>query len=296
MPIILSPQTSHIGSLDEVMDYYSSIDINDREAFAEGASVLRALVNNRKFLTERIADELKDAAELQKNNQYSPQVFFLGRGEDFFLRANFWPAMGDAVVKASGARSFFYGIPHDHNFDFITIGYYGPGYISDFYEYDFNKVVGYPGEKIDLKFICREALPEGRVVLYRQSLDLHDQFAPESFSISLNVVTDKIKDITTVNQYMVDLSSRQIVSLGNRTSLPLICEIASYIGDEDCVDIISSLSQNHPHPRGRFSAVQALARMRPEDADDIWSRASSDPDRHVSEQARLYLRSMEASK
>lgn len=293
MPMILRPSTRDVGSLEELMDYYSSIDMQDRDAIAEGAPALAALANNRGFLAQRIAAELKDAADLQRSNQYSSQVFFLGRGKDFFVRANFWPAIEDAVLQASGPGTFFYGVPHDHNFDFITVGYFGPGYISDFYEYDFDKVVGYPGEPVDLRFVCREALPEGRVILYRGSLDIHEQLAPESFSISLNVVADKAEVISTVNQYMLDLDNRVVSSLGNRTSLPLICEIASYIGDEECMEVLSSLARCHPHARGRFSAIRAMTRLCPSDAASIWSHASSDSHQYVSEQARLHLQALE---
>jgi hypothetical protein len=35
-------------------------------------------------------------------------------------------------MRASGAAAFVYGLPHDHNFDFLTLGYFGPGYWSDY--------------------------------------------------------------------------------------------------------------------------------------------------------------------
>ena len=53
----------------------------------------------------------------------------------------------DSVVKASGLSPFFYHIPHDHNFSFLTVGYIGPGYWSDYYEYDHDSVLGAPGEE-----------------------------------------------------------------------------------------------------------------------------------------------------
>ena len=150
MPVSMDIELQEVLGLEETMDYFSSIDISDRDALLQGAHVLRALANNRTFLAERVANELKEANSLQTNNQYSAQVFFLGRGKDYFVRANFWPAENDSIIQVSGLRSFFYGVPHDHNFDFLTVGYLGPGYISDFYEYDFDEVVGYPGEKVQI--------------------------------------------------------------------------------------------------------------------------------------------------
>ena len=71
--------------------------------------------------------------------------------EKYFIRANFWPSERDSVFKASGTSPFFYHVPHDHNFSFLTVGYLGPGYWSEYYEYDYDKVVGLPGEKVDLQ-------------------------------------------------------------------------------------------------------------------------------------------------
>ncbi len=42
-------------------------------------------------------------------------------------RANIWPSENDHMVRASGGASFVLGLPHDHNFSFLTLGYFGPG-------------------------------------------------------------------------------------------------------------------------------------------------------------------------
>ena len=289
MPVTLEIETNATCSVDEVMAYFSSIDVADRAALLAGAPKLRALANDRTFLAERIAEELKDAANLQVQNQYSSQVFFLGRGRDCFMRANFWPAAHDTIVQSSGPRAFFYGVPHDHNFDFLTVGYYGPGYYSDFYEYDFDQVVGYAGERVALRFIGREALPAGRLMLYRASLDIHEQLPPYSFSISLNLVTDQATLIPTINQYYLDTRSQTLTGLANRTSLPLLCEIAAHLGDDECRTVLADLACRHAYPRGRFAAYEAWAALCPAEAERIWRRAAADPHRHVHGQARLRL-------
>ena len=43
------------------------------------------------------------------------------------------------MFKASGISPFFYHVPHDHNFSFLTVGYLGPGYWSEYYEYDYER-------------------------------------------------------------------------------------------------------------------------------------------------------------
>lgn len=48
------------------------------------------------------------------------------------------PSGGDPITAASAATNLAYGYPHDHNFSFLTSGYLGPGYVSDYYEYDYS--------------------------------------------------------------------------------------------------------------------------------------------------------------
>lgn len=289
MPTIIDSTSDKVATLADIFEYFSGIDVSDRDAILEGAPVLRALANNRTFLVERIVHELKDVAALQQTNQYSSQVFSLGRGRNFFMRANFWPAARDTVLQTSGPRSFFYGVPHDHNFDFLTVGYMGPGYWSDFYEYDHDQVAGYPGEIVPLRFTGREALPMGRMMLYHASVDVHSQMPADSFSISLNVIVDFPEKISTINQYFFDLESYRIESFANRTSLPLICEVAGEIGNEDCVDVLEYLSANHPHTRGRIAAYDALVRLCPANTSTIWERAANDRDWRMKLQARRRL-------
>lgn len=115
---------------------------NDQERLIEAADYLKALSNNRMFLSEIITSELKNIADLQLGNAYSSQVMLLGAARNWLVRANFWPSAQDSIYSATGADAFFYNVPHDHNFDFLTVGYSGPGYESDFYEYENDQVVG----------------------------------------------------------------------------------------------------------------------------------------------------------
>ena len=97
-----------------------------------GASQLKKLANDRDFLADMMIAELKQRCDGQvRDNQYSAQVVMLhGRSNKFIIRANFWPALKDSVVRHSGTDPFFYGVPHDHNFSFLTVGYLGPGLLE----------------------------------------------------------------------------------------------------------------------------------------------------------------------
>src|SRR3546814_33924 len=84
------------------------------------------------------------------------------------------------MVRDSGTDPFFYGKAHDHNFSFLTVGYMGPGYWSEYYEYDYANVAGYVGEKVNLRYIEKSKLDEGKVMLYRIHRDVHLQLPARS--------------------------------------------------------------------------------------------------------------------
>ena len=135
-----------------------------RTASPPPAPLLKRLANNRDFLADIAIAELKDRCARQSlENRYSSQVIMLHRASEKFSSA---PISGrrerDSVFKASGTSPFFYHVPHDHNFSFLTVGYLGPGYWSDYYEYDYEKVVGLPGEKVDLRFVEKVAARAGQ--------------------------------------------------------------------------------------------------------------------------------------
>ena len=178
-----------LGDLIEALND-PRFDPADEESFVAVGPLLKRLANNREFLADIALAEIKDRCTRQSaESRYSSQVIMLHRAsEKYFIRANFWPSPRDSVFKASGPSPFFYHVPHDHNFSFLTVGYLGPGYWSDYYEYDHGDVVGLPGEKVDLRFIEKSRLEPGKVMLYRAHKDVHDQLPADELSISLNIM------------------------------------------------------------------------------------------------------------
>mgnify|MGYP000566035050 CR=1 FL=1 len=109
-------------------------DPQDEGSVDHAARALQRLANDREFLGDLLLDMLAGRAASPQSG-YGPQAIVLSppRGE-WFLRANIWPSERDTCLKSSGAAHFVYGAPHDHNFDFLTVGYFGPSYVSDYYE------------------------------------------------------------------------------------------------------------------------------------------------------------------
>jgi hypothetical protein len=239
-------------------------DSQDEDNFASWGIQLKKLANDRDFLADMMIAELKQRCDGQvRDNQYSAQVVMLhGRSQKFIMRANFWPALKDSVVRHSGTDPFFYGVPHDHNFSFLTVGYLGPGYWSDYYEYDYGEVVGYPGEAVKLEFVEKARLDQGKVMLYRAHRDIHLQLPADSMSVSLNIVETSHSSAFR-DQYRFDLRTSTIDGIMTRMSLEPMLALAAHFGGGEGADLLDNFARAHPSDRIRWCALRARAAAAP---------------------------------
>ena len=264
-------------------------DPEDEESFAAAGPLLARLGFNRTFLAELAIRELDDrCARQSKENAYTSQVLMLHRAsEKFFIRANFWLSERDSLFKTSGPSPFFYHVPHDHNFSFLTVGYSGPGYWSEYYEYDYDKVIGFEGEKVDLRFVEKSRLEPGKVMLYRAHRDVHLQLPADEMSVSLNILgisnSHEFRD-----QYKFDVERSRISGILNNNALEPLVALAAHFGGEEGKDLVERFAQGHPSDRIRFTAVKAQA-ARAEGVDGriaVFERAARTPNPYVSAMAR----------
>jgi hypothetical protein len=130
------------------------------------ARMMRRLANNRRFLVERLNEELAALDNLksfQSNNLYTPQVFLLHADPSFFVRVCVW----EPLRKRPGETLFFYESAHDHNFSFMTVGYHGSGYRTEIAEYDPATLLGYVDEPVPMRFLEETTLPLGKVMFFQ---------------------------------------------------------------------------------------------------------------------------------
>lgn len=262
MPRLIDPGEGAAITLEELTDTLdlTPFDPHDEACFAALGPLLARLGRNRRFLADLAIEELKLRCERQSaTNGYGPQVFLIrppnGR---YVIRANFWPAADDAVVQASGTAPFFYGLPHDHNFPFLTYGYLGPGYWSDYFEYDGESVSGVPGSDAGLRFIERSRLEPGKLMLYRMQRDVHVQLPPDSFSVSLNILGQHPSH-PWIDQYRFDISRGTIAEGLTTAPSEGLVTLATHLGGGNGLDLAEHLVRHHPHPRMRRTAVDAIA-------------------------------------
>ena len=300
MPRLITEAPTEAIELQDLVDELDAGDFNpkDEDAFAAWGPALKRLANNRDFLAEIVIAELKQRCEAQlRGNQYGAPVVMLHRGENYFIRANLWPAQADTLVRQSGTDPFFYHVPHDHNFSFLTVGYFGPGYWSDYYEYDYGQVTGYLGEQVALRFVENSRLEEGKVMLYRAHKDVHLQLPADALSVSLNIV--ETSPCTAFrDQYRFDLGRSQVAGIMTRTSLEPMLMLAAHHGGGNGVDLLEEFATGHPSERVRWAALRARAGAAAslDERVAILERGTSDPSRLIAQMARLALDKLAAGR
>ncbi|SEH13746.1 hypothetical protein SAMN05428974_0926 [Sphingopyxis sp. YR583] len=290
MPCLIDPPAGTALDIEEVAARLdeSGVDLTDQASIAHCADLLAGLQRNRDFLAGRVIAALKASyAEQLEINRYSAQVFLLHRSpRGFYLRANLWPSQRDAAFAASGPAAFSYGVPHDHNFHFLTTGYFGPGYVSDYYDYDPEAVDGRLGEELALTFVERSQLSEGKLMLYRAHRDIHSQLPPESLSVSLNIM-DEGEHVPWRDQYIVDLDHGTIAKRPTLTSGEMLLRCAVHLA-ENGRDVAEQFAKAHPVPRVRANAIAALAAVSAE-PDAVLERGMADADARVRDDCRRWI-------
>lgn len=288
MPRLIPVSDERVAGLAECVDALSASGFHpcDEESLLHAAGWLRRLGNDRAFVGDLLVRELASDMRGGEGNSYGPQVIMLAPpgSRDFFIRANIWPSPQEHMMRASGAASFVYGLPHDHNFDFLTLGYFGPGYWSDYYEYDFEAVAGWRGEPVDLRFAERSRLEQGRILHYRAHRDVHAQHPADALSVSINILHASGAQ-GWLDQYRFDLREARVGGILSNGSSEAFLRIAVGLGGEEALDLAERFAATHPSERMRLHAWGALASVAA-DADAVWSRAESCGSRLVAMEAK----------
>jgi hypothetical protein len=294
MPLVIDNPNHDVCSLPECIEALEALGFDGEDPASIGAASdwLRRLANNREFLGDLLVDRLSGQGGNDIASGYGPQAILLSRPRDSrpgaaLLRAAIWPSARDPVFQTSGAGSFVYGAPHDHNFDFLTVGYCGPGYASDYYVYDYDTVAGYPGEDVGLRFVERSVLSPGKLMLYRKHRDVHSQLPPESLSVSINVMrVDPAQG--WFDQYGFDLERRTVARWLNPLASEAFLRVAVASGAQGALDYAEWVGAAHPSDRMRLASFTARADMLddPADADALWRAGELSGNRMVAGAAR----------
>jgi len=299
MPRVIEIENQAACSLGDCVAALDASGFDPREegSLLHAAGWLRRLGRNRDFLAEIMVVELERRhRDDPGGNTYGPQVLMLSPlGGEFFLRANIWPSRDESLFRASGGGAFVYELPHDHNFDFLTFGYFGSGYWSDYYEYDYERVAGAVGEPAGLRFVERSRLEPGKLMHYRAHRDVHSQLPPDDLSVSLNVMHSGGAQ-GWLDQYKFDLESNTVAGVLSAGASEAFIRIAAGAGCEEALDLAETFARTHPSDRMRLAALDARAGILDAAArDELWRRAEASGSRLVALEATRRRRALEAA-
>lgn len=293
MALTLPSQTTEILGIDDyIAEIEARVALDDPESLAASAPLLRALANDRTLVLNALNKQVENT--FRSGVIPSAQSLFLGEGRNFFVRANIWPSTADVAAGRVYQDQFAYNIAHDHNFTFMTVSYLGPGYETDIYEYDYEKVEGTIGEPVELRFLEKVKFARGMVMLYRANRDAHIQYPPQELTITLNLmVADPA--LSGRDQFYFDLERRVISGYPaeqDSSKRVSVVAMAGVLGNGDTRQLLEDLAQRHPCRRTRLTAFEALVQQAPADAAGIWARATADPAMLVASAARRNLKAL----
>ena len=291
MPRVIVSDTGDALALDDLAEALATtpVDPADEDAFATLGPLLAGLGRNQTFLADLAIRELEERFAGQAESAYGAQVLLLRPpGGRFLLRANFWPSRDHAAVRASGGSAFFYDHAHDHNFSFLTVGYLGSGYWSDYYEHDpADRLAGDPA---GLRFVERSRLDPGKVLLYRKHRDVHAQLPPDDFSVSLNILAHEPAQHWRT-QYRFDLAADRVAEPLTVAPSEALVTLAVHFGGDEGDGLVTEMLRRHPAPRMRRTALTALASAAggADARAGIYAMAADDPDPVLARHARARL-------
>lgn len=290
MALTLSCQNTNQITVDEYLAHVESqVDTRDPDSVIASAPMLKAVANDRGLVVSRLNTYVEDA--FRAPGLASAQAILLGRGKHCYVRANLWPSASDVGAGRMYQDQFSYNIAHDHNFSFLTVGYLGPGYETDIYEYDYDKVEGYVGEKVEIEFLEKVRFSTGMAMYYRASRDLHIQYPPSEMTITLNLMIVP-PEIRLREQYEFNLATKTISRLPSELEASRrvsFVALSARLGDGNTAQLLEDLAQQHPCRRTRLTAWQALTSLVPGEATRFWEKATNDAAPLVANHARRKL-------
>jgi hypothetical protein len=185
MAIVVQCAPQSDVSFEEFLDYVNRyVDARNRDSLLAASEMLVRLSKNPTFLGEQLSKILQQGLDSEEGFQRTSRIFVLAEGNSFIIRALIW----EPVPKGVDGSQFFYHIPHDHDFDFLTVCCSAPGLSSEVYQYDNTQIKGNKGESVSIQYQGLITLRPGTAVLFEAGKDIHVQLPPEEPCVTLNIM------------------------------------------------------------------------------------------------------------
>ncbi len=264
--------------LDEYVDFVrTNVDLLDMQSLEASVPLLARLARRDGLLEARLNDLLEAVADDVQADTHSPFSFELHRDTHFCVRANLWAPIARAAASRDAALNSYH-LAHDHNFHFVTVGYAGAGYRTELFEYDEASIVGRVGERVELQERGQAYLRRGDAMVYEASRDVHVQFPPDDFSVSLNLVVHHPVLLARPQRFF-DMRTRTIAPVlddlvGLRYALIGMCR---YLHDDATLDALTAVATRHGSPQARAAAFATLLEIEPQERERVERLVAEDP-------------------
>lgn len=263
MPITQKFTTDHNIEFDDFIEYAEHrVDVSKTDGLLELAEKFAMLGNNRTFLSDFFVHFIQGAVNRDPLGTLFSQSIVLARRKNFYIRANFWLPAHEMTENES--ILYAYHQAHDHNFDLLSLAYCGDGYVTDGYLYDYNKVAGYIGERVELLPLGSHKHEGGDVLLYECNKDIHFQRPPIDPSITLNLIP-LVNQNGLRDQYFFEIDTIDSVTgklayyanniIERRRNL---FDIAKHVANEEIAQLFIRIASTHVCNRTRYEAMRAL--------------------------------------
>jgi hypothetical protein len=284
-------EESGYATVEEFCEYVRAhVRPDSHDSIMAASHALKALSNNRELLSNTVTSWLNNYNDDLPVSMQDTS-FVLAMWGRFAVRANFWlpaPALPASVKMI--ADHYGYLKPHDHPFDFLTVGYKGAGYTTVIYENECATGHAAAQEAAQLRFAEKTTLPEGKIMFYRAHRDVHAQLVPDTLSVSLNLVVLPEKDM---EQHIFDVERNVVKNvIGALGNVQGLCQFARALGSIEAVPGLARLASCHPAPEIRRTALHSLCQLAGREAEKACEKSLRDPSGPVRESARQILQAM----
>lgn len=261
---IWRPETDMVLDVESFFDRLLEIETSpDGAHLALYAELLAGLANNEALFSDLIArgETIEGVCQLLS----PPQSLILGHRGGFALRLNLWlPVKADISFRSEELSVYAYGFAHNHDFRFMTVGQYGPGYETDIYALVADDPDLEAGAPAMLEYRAREVLSRGTVIHFDPYRDVHVQHPPDAASISVNLlfVGDGSRSL---DQLFFDVERGTVAGYVNEgyTGRVLSCiQLAEIFSTPEVPALLAALAQKGETRRVRAAARDAEARLR----------------------------------
>lgn len=288
------------ASLEECLAELTAwgFDPAEETSLSHAANWLKRLGNNPGFLGDvliaMLAGQGQVAPDMPLPQGIGPNRVVLARPRrgNFLLTADLWPSAADHALRAGTPQMLGYDLVHNHNADFLTLGYFGPGCGVDDYACDPETLSGWIGEPVLLRPLGRLRLEPGRLVHYRPQCDVHCLYPPASLSVSLTLTyvqgAQSWDSCYVFEPVAGSAGSFRVAKVLGHGSSEAFLRLALALGGEEAADLALRFGTQHPSDRMRLTAWHALAGAAPDadSRDAIWREAENSGSRAVAEVAK----------